>query len=119
MSTESQMEIDETSQNEVKTEKAESKLPFSIENLLSDKFKKKSPVDDNPSTSGCSDYFKINDDDTDDEKSDDSENVDVEGSTADAQEFVDKNHDYQQTGRVFNTLINEMKILYVETFFIA
>ncbi|XP_063370911.1 homeobox protein ceh-19 [Cydia amplana] len=85
------------------TEKNERKLAFSIENLLSDKFKETKDVTNNePGASGDNDkavfdYPKYNDDidDNDNESDDDKSDVDVESST-DAQE-LDKVADYQQS----------------------
>lgn len=99
---------------EIKTEKSETKLPFSIENLLADKFEKRSndfSNDANASTSGVICDLKsnftsdvtdaIDSDDDDRASSDSSENVDVESSTVgDAQEFLDlKSTDYGQSGK--------------------
>lgn len=93
------MDIDET---ESKIEKSDTKLPFSIENLLADKFVQNDPKE-GPSTSAG--YFTKDDevpcetDEEDRESNLSSEHVDVEGSTADAHEFLDdKRHDYQQSG---------------------
>ncbi|XP_013185478.2 barH-like 1 homeobox protein [Amyelois transitella] len=95
--------------NEI-VEKTETKLAFSIENLLSDKFKndKNVGVDEtvNPSTSTVSmDYFhdlrqsEVScESDEEDRASTCSENVDVEGSANDAQEFTDGKPEYQQSG---------------------
>lgn len=93
---------------EIKTEKNETKLPFSIENLLADKFEKCTPNSE-ASTSAvmCDLKTKFTSDVTDNIESDDddrcsnsSENVDVESSTVgDAQEFLDvKSTDYGQSG---------------------
>ncbi|XP_053621321.1 homeobox protein MSH-A [Plodia interpunctella] len=90
-------------------EKTETKLAFSIENLLSDKFKNNTnvSVDEsvNPSTSAeCVDYFngmgqsEMSCDSDEDRVSTSSENVDVEGTTNDAQEFADGKTDYLQSG---------------------
>ncbi|XP_075988445.1 uncharacterized protein LOC142984592 [Anticarsia gemmatalis] len=100
----SSMEVDE-----IKIEKSEAKLPFSIENLLADKFEKCSNVNEEASTSAvicdlksnfASDVTDNNDSDDDDRCSNSSENVDVESSTVgDAQEFLDvKSSDYGQSG---------------------
>ncbi|XP_049699111.2 homeobox protein ceh-19 [Helicoverpa armigera] len=96
--------------DEIKTEKSETKLPFSIENLLADKFEKQTDFvnEANASTSGVNCELKSsfvsdvteNIDSDDDASSNSSENVDVESSTVgDAQEFLDiKSTDYQQSG---------------------
>lgn len=104
--------MDVEDQNEARADKTETKLPFSIENLLSDKFNKEakqntSADDINPE---FADYTRryiegVYDDRvgnnevdsgevSDDEKSDD---VDVESAGADAQE-LEKAADYQQSG---------------------
>lgn len=77
--------------NETTTEKSESKLSFSIDNLLSDKYKSFKEVKTETSSNNVSsvhdnneDMSDIDDDNEDavDDKSDHSENVDVEsGST--------------------------------------
>lgn len=115
--TESTMDVEE-----IKTEKNETKLPFSIENLLADKFEKQNcndftASDANASTSGVNCGLKNNfisdvtenndsddDDDVDDRASNSSENVDVESSTVgDAQEYLDiKSADYGQSGNILN-----------------
>ncbi|CAH1642941.1 unnamed protein product [Spodoptera littoralis] len=108
--TDSTMEVDE-----IKTEKSENKLPFSIENLLADKFERQcfNEFSDNAnaSTSGVTSDLKsnyvsdvpenIDSDDDDRVSSDSSENVDVESSTVgDAQEFLDmKSTDYSQSDK--------------------
>ncbi|KAJ8707098.1 hypothetical protein PYW08_011232 [Mythimna loreyi] len=97
---------------EIKTEKSETKLPFSIENLLADKFEKQNfelSNDANASTSGvtcdlkssfASDVADNVESDDDGASSNSSENVDVESSTVgDPQEFLDlKSSDYGQSG---------------------
>ena len=116
--TESTMDVEE-----IKTEKSETKLPFSIENLLADKFEKSSndfSNNANASTSGVTCDLKnnfnsdvtdaIDSDDDDRVSSDSSENVDVESSTVgDAQEFLDlKSSDYGQSGNfIFYFVLND------------
>lgn len=80
------MDVDETG----KVERCEAKLPFSIENLLADKI------------SAPSEVFR----EFDDGASDCSEQVDVEGSTADAQDFVEVKNDYQQPGNILRLKID-------------
>ncbi|XP_073964702.1 lateral muscles scarcer [Choristoneura fumiferana] len=104
------MDVEE--QNEARTERTEAKLPFSIDNLLSDKFNKEakqntSADDINPEFADYTrryiegvyhDGVGNNEVDSgevsDDEKSDD---VDVESAGADAQD-PEKAADYQQSG---------------------
>ncbi|XP_059062500.1 homeobox protein MSH-B [Achroia grisella] len=115
--TESSMDVDEV-EGESKIEKTDSKLPFSIENLLAGKFDKSGHAKEicytdedkvNPSTSGsgeldCFRSFTKSDvncasDDDDGASSESSEPVDVEGSTVeDTQDFGDGKADYQQSG---------------------
>ncbi|XP_063391230.1 homeobox protein ceh-19-like [Cydia fagiglandana] len=99
--------MDNTEEMDVEnaTEKNERKLPFSIENLLSDTFKTKDVDTNNDNKPGASgdndkavfDYPKYNDDidDNDNESDDGKSDVDVE-SSMDAQE-LDKVADYQQS----------------------
>ncbi|XP_026741997.1 homeobox protein ceh-30-like [Trichoplusia ni] len=109
MDSESTMDVEE-----IKAEKNETKLPFSIENLLADKFQKENPNnysnDVSPSTSAVNSDVRSNfisdvtenldSDDDDRHSSNSSENVDVESSTVgDAQEYLDiKSTDYSQSG---------------------
>lgn len=109
MDSESTMDVDD-----VKAEKNETKLPFSIENLLADKFHKENSNDfsndASPSTSAVNSDVRgnfisdvtdhLDSDDDDRHSSNSSENVDVESSTVgDAQEFLDiKSTDYSQSG---------------------
>lgn len=72
-----------------KEERTEVKLSFSIDNLLADKV-------NSASERNNSEVF-----DCEDVASDCSEQVDVEGSTVDAQEFMDMKNDYQQAGWSF------------------
>lgn len=113
-STVQSMDVDE---NESKIEKIESKLPFSIENLLADKFERKDKINEEMATTsaGTDDFEKgfykseekDHSDSDDDNKSNDSEQVDVESSTAgDAQEFMGGSTDYQQSGNEAGTSIN-------------
>ncbi|XP_072937615.1 uncharacterized protein lms [Epargyreus clarus] len=103
MSSDVAMEVDSVD-NEVKSVKNETKLPFSIDNLLADKFEKtfddaSSSLPDYFSKEKFSAYEKVGSDD-DDKGSSSSEQVDVESSNvSDAQEFTDlKSPDYQQSG---------------------
>ncbi|CAB3261969.1 unnamed protein product [Arctia plantaginis] len=99
----STMEVDE-----IKSERHDVKLPFSIDNLLADKFEKCNSNDCEASTSAVISDLKSNFisdvsdnvDSDDDRCSNSSENVDVESSTVgDAQEFLDaKTADYGQSG---------------------
>ncbi|CAF4922680.1 homeobox protein ceh-30-like [Pieris napi] len=73
------MSVKEESMDKSEKDRTETKLPFSIDNLLADKFESQS-------------YFK----DSGDESSD-SEQLDVETSVGDAQEFADK-AEFQQSG---------------------
>lgn len=73
-----------------KIEKAE-KLPFSIENLLANKVE----VSSESTSLGASEVFN----EFDDGASDCSEQVDVDGSTVDAQEYMEVKNDYQQPGK--------------------
>lgn len=82
-----------------KTEKAENKLAFSIDNLLADKF-----VKEDGATASTSDaeYYCIfnkeqnNNESDEDKESSASEQLDVESSTIeDAQEFEHKTSEYQ------------------------
>lgn len=108
---ETAMDVDE--HPECKIEKSETKLPFSIENLLADKFDKasdvKEKVEDGQASTSAMGYFKNNTgdsevncetDEDDRESNQSSEHVDVEGSTVgDANDYLDeKRHDYQQSG---------------------
>lgn len=77
------MSVKDESTEKSEKQRNETKLPFSIDNLLADKFESQS-------------YFKDFKDSGDD--SSDSEQLDVETSVSDAQEFVDKPTDFQQTG---------------------
>lgn len=105
------MDVDE--HPECKIEKSETKLPFSIESLLADKFDKasdvKEKVEDGQASTSAMGYFKNNTgdsevncetDEDDRESNQSSEHVDVEGSTVgDANDYLDeKRHDYQQSG---------------------
>lgn len=115
------MDVEEDIQKDEKPNKNETKLPFSIENLLADKFEKdrgnKRADFELGATSSSLDsmeYFRsdniyndndLNDDNTLDSEDDDkvstiSEQVDVETSTSDAQEFTERQTDYQQTGKI-------------------
>ncbi|CAH2084030.1 unnamed protein product [Euphydryas editha] len=89
------MDVSETN-DDTKNNKTENKLAFSIDNLLADKFvenDRDKVVNENASTSDC-DYFSIfnkehvNIESDDDKDSSCSEQLDVESSTADAQEFA-------------------------------
>lgn len=102
---ETPMEI-EGEKSDLKIEKNETKLPFSIESLLSDTLNK-SEDHSAPSTSGTdADYFKnfrnsevTVSDDEDRASTESSEPVDVDGTVGgDAQEFIDAKTDYQQSG---------------------
>lgn len=115
METEQPVDADENFETLPK-EKADTKLPFSIENLLADKFEKHEDnlkEDQNiacSSASDSTDYFKAHyynsegqnhhfDSDDDDKESTNSEPVDVVSSNTDAQEFSEeKSTDYQQSG---------------------
>lgn len=96
------MDVD-SAENEVKSVKSESKLPFSIDNLLADKFEKQPFVDTSSLPGFSKESFSAYDkevSDEDDKGSSSSEQVDVESSNVnDAQEFTDlKSPDYQQSG---------------------
>lgn len=110
--TESVMGINDS---EMKNNKSETRLPFSIENLLADKFVEvngKAVVDGEPSTSAETVLFKefsVGEvgshahDDSDDDRvsSTSSENVDVESSGGgDVNDFIDaKKNDYLLSGK--------------------
>ncbi|XP_049877901.1 homeobox protein ceh-31 [Pectinophora gossypiella] len=91
---------EEIQQESKTTEKAESRLPFSIANLLADKFEKHE--DTNVASSSTEvDYEKFQSgqfqsDDEDDVKSTGSEQVDVVSSNNDASD-LEKSADYQQS----------------------
>nr|XP_026490587.1 homeobox protein GBX-2 [Vanessa tameamea] len=95
------METNETNED-LKNNKTENKLAFSIDNLLADKFVENvKVVNENASTSDP-DYFSVfnkehvNVESDDDKDSSDSEQLDVESSTADPQEFAEsKSSEYQ------------------------
>lgn len=98
------MEVDSV-ENEVKSVKNETKLPFSIDNLLADKFEKQCEASSLPDYFGKENPFaayekEVLGSDEDDKGSSSSEQVDVESSNVnDAQEFADlKSPDYQQSG---------------------
>ncbi|XP_026755380.1 homeobox protein MSH-B [Galleria mellonella] len=114
--TESSMDVDDK-EEDTKIERTETKLTFSIDNLLAGKFEKygqakeKTNTDSekvNPSTSSvnldCFASFKESDvncasDDDDGASTVSSEPVDVENSTIeDLHEFADGKSDYQQSG---------------------
>lgn len=86
------------------------KLPFSIENLLADKFEKnKTNIEESAASSSATskDEFYPDEEDNHDEMDDDeddkstsSEQVDVVSSNAsDVQEFNERSSDYQQSGK--------------------
>lgn len=83
------------------------KLPFSIESLLADKFENKNEHIDECGTSSAvsnDDLYPVDeenhDSDEDDDKSTSSEQVDVVSSNAsDVPEFGERCSDYQQSGK--------------------
>lgn len=86
--------IDMDVQNDVKNDKPELKLPFSIDNLLADKF---SGDRNEASTSDHLVYDReVN---NDDDGSSCSEQLDVESSTADAQEFCEAKQSEYASGK--------------------
>lgn len=108
------MEVEEVKTSDTKTDKAETKLNFSIDSLLADKFDKCVNEQNqicgavrNNETTGDTDFFndrcgRQSDELEDDDKaSSSSEQVDVESSNAgDSHDFVDvKSPDYQQPGK--------------------
>lgn len=107
------MEVDE-----IKSERHDAKLPFSIDNLLADKFKECKSNDCEPSTSAVISDLKSNFtgevtdnvDSDDDRCSNSSENVDVESSTVgDAQEYLDiKTAEFGQSGIFYGYFINTL-----------
>lgn len=115
-STVQSMDVDE---NELKVDKIESKLPFSIENLLADKFERKEKSEEASIAEGDDfekGFYKSEENhsgsDDNDDKSDNSEQVDVESSTAgDAQEFMGGSSDYQQSGMRLILLLGMDKFL--------
>ncbi|CAB3241780.1 unnamed protein product [Arctia plantaginis] len=116
----STMEVDE-----IKSERHDVKLPFSIDNLLADKFEKCNSNDCEASTSAVISDLKSNFisdvsdnvDSDDDRCSNSSENVDVESSTVgDAQEFHDaKTADYGQSG-IYYICISLSVIFFLVTY---
>lgn len=106
------MEINEMS-DDPKNSKTENKLAFSIDNLLADKFvdnNRDRGINENASTSDC-DYFSVFDkehvniESDDDKDSSDSEQLDVESSTADAQEFAGSKPSEYSSGNEKNYII--------------
>lgn len=85
------------------------KLPFSIESLLADKFENKNePLIEESATSSSAvsndDFYPVDEEnhdmDEDDDKSTSSEQVDVVSSNAsDVPEFGERSADYQQSGK--------------------
>ncbi|KPJ10874.1 BarH-like 2 homeobox protein [Papilio machaon] len=110
------MEVEEMKTPDPKIDKAETKLTFSIDNLLADKFEKRVEEDrkkseEEVSSGACENesviFYKdlcnreqTYDSEDEDKASDSSEQVDVESSTAgDCLDFADvKSSDYQQPG---------------------
>ncbi|RVE53614.1 hypothetical protein evm_001755 [Chilo suppressalis] len=86
-------------------EKTDTKLPFSIDSLLADKFESDKEKEEYPSTSALSSFSSSTRDsevhcDSDDESNQSSENVDVDGSgSAEGRDYMEeKRADYQQSG---------------------
>lgn len=121
------MEVEEIKTPDPKVDKSETKLTFSIDNLLADKFEKRVVEESNKSEdinnfAGansvnfyedlCNREKTYGSEDDDDKASDSSEQVDVESSTAgDCNDFGDvKSPDYQQPGKFINKSNSIIKI---------
>ncbi|XP_045508467.1 NK1 transcription factor-related protein 1-like [Colias croceus] len=89
--------IESIEEDKIEVKNAETKLPFSIDNLLADKFNR-------PESSTSLDCFSafnqvnVDSDDDDDKASSGSEQLDVETSVGDDREIGDVKADYQQSG---------------------